>query len=231
MPGLRRLRDPRHRSAVPAGAGAAAGANRVRRRDRLRRPLRLLHEHLRGPRHPRPRPGARHRAGARALGPVDLGGERRRRRPLDRRQPPDPCASAQRADQDPPVQQPDLRPDEGAVLADQRGGQGDQVDPLRVPRSPVQPARPGARRRGHLRRANRRHRPRPPGGCAPGGGPAPGIRPDRDLPELQRLQRRGLRRRPREGQGGKPDPPRRREADPLRGRVRARRRPRRRMGA
>ena len=35
---------------------------------------------------------------------------------------------------------------------------------------------------------------------------------DRDLPELQRLQRRGLRRRAREGQGGKPDPPRARRS-------------------
>ena len=64
VPGLRRLRDPRHRPAVPARAGGPAGEDRLRRGHRLRGPLRLLHGHLRGARHPRPRAGARHRPGA-----------------------------------------------------------------------------------------------------------------------------------------------------------------------
>ena len=55
----------------------------------------------------------------------------------------------------------------------------------------------------------------------------------RDLPELQRVQRRRVRRRAREGPArGEPDPPRARRADPLRRRGRARRGPRpRRPGA
>ena len=42
--------------------GHPAGADRVHHRDRLRRPVRLLHGHLRHARHPRPRAGAGHRA-------------------------------------------------------------------------------------------------------------------------------------------------------------------------
>ena len=52
----------------------------------------------------------------------------RRRRALDRRQPPDPRAAPQRQPQDPALQQPDLRADEGPVLADVRARQGDEVD-------------------------------------------------------------------------------------------------------
>ena len=121
---------------------------------RLRGPLRLLHGHLRDARHPRPRAGARHRRGHLAAGPLGLGGERRRRRPLDRRQPPDPRAAPQRAAQDPAVQQPDLRPHEGPVLAHERGGQGHEVHALRLPGPPVQPGGARARRRGHLRGAH-----------------------------------------------------------------------------
>ena len=93
---------------------------------------------------------------------------RRRRRALDRRQPPDPRAAPQRADQDPALQQPDLRPDEGPVLAHERDRQGHQVDAVRLTGPPVQPGRAGARRRGDVRRAHRRHRPqaRRPRCCA-----------------------------------------------------------------
>ena len=63
---------------------------------------------------------------------VDLGRHRRRRRALDRRQPPDPRAAPQRAGEDPAVQQPDLRADEGPGLADQRARQGHQVDAVRL---------------------------------------------------------------------------------------------------
>ena len=80
-----------------------------------------------------------------------------------------------------------------------RAGQGHEVDAVRLPRPPLQPGRAGARRRGQLRGAHGRHRPRPPGrGTARRRRPQ-GLRLRRDLPELQRLQRRRLRRRPRQG--------------------------------
>ena len=142
---------------------------------------------------------------------------RRRRRALDRRQPPDPLAAAQRADQDPALQQPDLRADQGPVLADERGGQGHEVDAVRLAGPPVQPGRARARRRGDLRRAHRRHRPRARRRRAAGGRRAPGRGVRRDLPELQRLQRRRVRRGARRRAGeAEPDPPRARQADPLR---------------
>ena len=56
---------------------------------------------------------------ARQPRPAGLGRHRRRRRPVDRRQPPDPRPPPQRRPQDPAVQQRDLRPDQGPVLADQ----------------------------------------------------------------------------------------------------------------
>ena len=49
-----------------------AGPDRVRDRDRLRGPVRLLHGHVRDARHPRPRAGARHRRGH--LAPGSVGG-------------------------------------------------------------------------------------------------------------------------------------------------------------
>ena len=83
---------------------------------------------------------------------------RRRRRALDRRQSPDPCAAPQREREDPDVQQPDLRADEGPVLADERPGQGHGLDADGERRLSVQPARAGARRRRDVRRARARHR-------------------------------------------------------------------------
>ena len=80
---------------------------------------------------------------------------------------------------DPHVQQPDLRADQGPVLADLRGGQGHQVDPVRLGRQPVQPGQPGPRGRGHLRGPHPRHGPRPHAG---------------DLPAGPRAQGRGVRR-------------------------------------
>ena len=135
---------------------------------------------------------------------------------LDRRQPSDPRAAAERPDQDPALQQPDLRADQGPVLADQRAGEGDEVDPVRFAGPPLQPDRPGARRRGDVRRPHGRHRPRPSGRGAARRGGAPGLGLRRDLPELQRLQRRRVRRGARQGEGGEPDPARARRADPLR---------------
>ncbi len=79
--------------------------------------LPVLHEHLRHALDPRPRAGDRDRPGHLAAGPVGVGRHRRRRRAVDRRQPPDPRAAPQRQPEDPAVQQPDLRPDQGPVLA------------------------------------------------------------------------------------------------------------------
>ena len=148
---------------------------------------------------------------------------RRRRRALDRRQPPDPRPAPEREREDPALQQPDLRPDEGPVLADERAGQGDEVDADGLARLPVQPGLARDRRRGDVRRALDRHRPQ-----APDRGAAARRRPQgngfrRDLPELQHLQRRRLRGG--QGASGEPDPPRARQADPLRRRGRARRAP------
>ncbi len=49
---------------------------------------------------------------------------------VDRRQPPDPRAPAQREPQDPDVQQPDLRADEGPVLADVEEGKVTKSTPF-----------------------------------------------------------------------------------------------------
>ena len=67
--------------------------------------------------------------------PARLGHHRRRRRPVHRRQPPDARHPPQRRPQDPPVQQRDLRPDQGPVLADLAGiGTQDQVEPAGLDR-------------------------------------------------------------------------------------------------
>ena len=66
VPGLRRLRGPVRGAAVHARARDPAGEDRVHHRDRVRRAVCLLHGHLRDARHPRPRAGARDRAGERA---------------------------------------------------------------------------------------------------------------------------------------------------------------------
>ena len=109
VPRLRRLRDPRGAAELHAGARHPARANRVRLGDRLRRALPVLHADLRDALDPRPGAGDRDRARNGASRPLGLGGHGRRRRALDRRQPPDPRAAAQRRLQDPALQQPDLR--------------------------------------------------------------------------------------------------------------------------
>ncbi len=95
--------------------------------------------------------------------PAGLGHHRRRRRPVDRRQPPDPRHPPQRRPQDPPLQQRDLRPDQGPVFADlaararrpSRSPQG-SID------NPAAAAVAGHRRRGDLRRPHHRRRHQPP---------------------------------------------------------------------
>ena len=161
--------------------------------------------------------------------PLDLDRHRRRRRAVDRRQPPDPRAAPQRAGEDPAVQQPDLRAHEGAGVADERARQGHEVDAVRRPGRAVQPARAGARRGGDVRRPHARPRPPPHDRGAARGRRARGHRVRRDLPELPGLQRRRVLRADREGPRGlQPHPARARRADPLRARRRARRGARRR---
>ena len=127
VPGLRRLRRAR-RGAGSCRAGAQAREHRVRLRHRLLVPLPVLPRHLRHALDPRSRAGDRDRSGRHPAGPVGVGRDRRRRRAVDRRQPPDPRAAPQRQHDDPAVQQPDLRADQGAVLAHVGGRQGHQVD-------------------------------------------------------------------------------------------------------
>ena len=90
-------------------------------RHRLLEPLPVLHEHLRRPQHPRARARGRDRRRAGPTRPRRLGRHRRRRRPVDRWQPPDPRAAPERELHDPALQQPDLRAHQGPVLADERG--------------------------------------------------------------------------------------------------------------
>ena len=132
-------------------------------------PLPVLHEHLRHALDPRPRAGDRHRPVDLAARPVGLGGHRRRRRAVDRRQPPDPRAAPQRQPEDPAVQQPDLRADQGPVLPHVGAGQDHQVDADGLARQPVQPGVAGARRRGDLRGPHAGLRPQAPARrcCAP----------------------------------------------------------------
>ena len=59
--------------------------------------------------------------------------------------------------QDPAVQQPDLRPDQGPVLADPRARQEDQAHAGGLDRQSAPPAVARHRRRGDLRRPQRRH--------------------------------------------------------------------------
>src|SRR5205807_2631151 len=62
-------------------------------------------------------------------------------------------AAAQREPEDPAVQQPDLRADQGPVQPDVRRGQGHQVDPDGLAGPPVQPGVAGAGRGGDVRGA------------------------------------------------------------------------------
>ncbi len=221
MPGLRGLRHPPRGPDAHARAGCEDRGRRVRLGHRLLQPLPVLHEHLRHPQHPRPRPGDRHRGGRGPARPRRVGDHRRRRRPVDRRQPPHPRPAAQRQPHDPAVQQPDLRLDQGPVLTDLRAGQGHEVDAVRVGRHAVQPALGGSRRRSHVRRTHARPRPQAHDRDLPGR-PRPQGRGVRgDPPELQRLQRRRLRGHHRQGGAARhAHPPRGRPADPLRCRSR-----------
>ena len=91
---------------------------------------------------------------ARSLG---LGRHGGRRRPVDRRQPLDPRVAPQRRREDPPLQQPDLRSDEGAILAHVGTRKGDEVDTDGLGRPPVQPALDRDRGGSDVRRPCDRH--------------------------------------------------------------------------
>ena len=97
VPGLRRLLDPGRRADAHARPRRAPREHGVPLGHRLRRPLPVLHVHLRHALDPRAGPGHRHRPGRDPARPRRLGGHRRRGRPVDRRQPPDPRPAAQRA--------------------------------------------------------------------------------------------------------------------------------------
>ncbi len=164
MPGLRRLLDPRPDAEGDARLRLPQGEHRLHQRHRLLRAPALLHEHVRLPHHPRPRADARHRPQGGPAGPHGLGHHRRRRRPVDRRQPRHPRHAAQRGRQAGHVQQPHLRPDQGPGVADLRARQAHQVDARRDHRPAGHAALAGAGRGGDLRRALRGH----PHGAHPG---------------------------------------------------------------
>ena len=96
VPRLRRLRDPGAGAEVMPELGVAPREHRVRLRHRLLAAVPLLHEHVRVPHDPRPGAGHRHRASTDASRALGVGGDRRRRRPVDRRQPLHPRPAAQR---------------------------------------------------------------------------------------------------------------------------------------
>ena len=193
MPGVWRLLDPHRRADADARAQREAREHGLRVGHRVLEPLPVLHEHLRRARHPRARSGDRDRRRDGPTRPRRVGDHRRRRRPVDRWQPPHPRAAPQREPHDPALQQPDLRLDEGPVLADERGRQGHEVDAVRFARLPVQPREPRARRRGRVRRSHPRHGSQAHDGDVPSRARPQGRCVRRDLPELQRLQRRRVR--------------------------------------
>ena len=123
----------------------------------------------------------------------------------------------QREHEDPHVQQPDLRPHQGSVLADERDGQGHEVDAVRLARPPVQPDLGRARRGGDVRRPHPRHGPQAHDRGVHAGQRAPGRGVRRGVPELQRVQRRRVRHDPQQGRPARHvDQPPPRRADPLR---------------
>ena len=120
-----------------------------------------------------------------------LGDHRRRRRPVDRRQPHDPRAAPQHGSQDHPVQQPDLRAHQGPVLAD--------VDARARARRRRRPARSitrstRSRSRSAPARRSSRARPTPTPSCIGldprARVPPQGRRVHRDAAELPGVQRR-----------------------------------------
>ena len=223
MPRLRGLHHPGDGAELPRRAWRGATEPRVYLGHRLLEPLSLLHEHLRRALDPRQGTCGRHRYRHRQSRPACVGHHRRRRRAVDWRQPHDPHPAPQRQPEDSPVQQPDLWADQGPILADIRAGKGDQVVADGVAGLPVQPGEPCARRRGVIRGEDDRHGQEAHHIGARGCLEPQRHRIHRDLPELQRVQRQGLRGAHRQGdQGREPDLPGTRQADPLRAKRRIR---------
>ena len=167
MPRLRGLLDP----ALGPGGVRRPRQEAARDRDhlghRLQLALPVLHGDLRVPHDPRPRARPRDRRQAEQPRPRRVGDHRRRRRDVDRRQPLHPHDAAQRRPQGADVQQPHLRVDQGAVLADERAGQAHEVVTPRHGRPAVPAAVHRGGRRGDLRGAGDRS-PQPRGTAARG---------------------------------------------------------------
>ena len=194
VPGLRRLFHPRADAEDAAQLGPADGEGRLRQWHRLLQPLPLLHEHLWLPQHPRPRSHHRHRPQADPPRPDGLRHHRRRRRAQHRRQPLPPRHAPQRRSQRHPLQQRDLRPDQGAVLAHLRHRHHDQVIAHGLDRGAPQAGPAGSRHRGKLRRPYLRHGPHPPHHHHGASRAAQRRLLRRGATELQHLQRRRLPR-------------------------------------
>jgi hypothetical protein len=109
------------------------------------------------------------RPGSSRAGSVGMG-RHRHGDAVDRRQPPDPRAPAQRQPQDPAVQQSDLWTHQRPILTHVRAGQGNQVDTVWLAGQPVQPRLAGSRCRGHVRCPHAGLGPQAPDVCASGGG-------------------------------------------------------------
>jgi hypothetical protein len=140
VPGLRRLLHPGAGAAHPARARHSERTDRVHQRHRLLQPVPVLHEHLWHALHPRSRAGHRQRRQDAAARPERVGGHRRRRRPGHRWQSLHPRPAPEHGSQDPDVQQPHLRPHQGAVQPDERAGQEDEVvSPAGAPDYPFNP--------------------------------------------------------------------------------------------
>ena len=168
-------------------------------------PAAVLHEHLRLPHDPRPRADARDRPQGRPPRPHGVGDHRRRRRAVDRRQPPAALDAPQRRPHDDHVQQPDLRPDQGPDVADVGVREADEVDADGLDRPADDAAHGRARRRGDVRRPRGRHPHRAPPAHARGRRPAPRRVVRRGPPELQHLQRRRVARLHRARRPRRPD--------------------------
>ena len=106
---------------------------------RLLQPLSLLCRNLRIPHDPRPRAGDCHGRETRQSGARCLDRHRRRRRPVDRRQSHGASAAAEPRLPGPAVQQRDLRPDQGSILADEPAGTRSPSTPFGSVERPVNP--------------------------------------------------------------------------------------------
>ncbi len=219
MSGVRRLRHPQGGAAHARRDRGGAGADGLRLGDRLRRAVPLLPGDLRLSRYPWP--GARHRHGDQAeqSGPGRLGGLRRRRRALHRRQPSPARAPAQRRPADPAVQQRDLRPDQGPVLAHLAGRHALALDAQGLARLSGLAGAVCLGLGSTLRCPLGRHPADSPAAGPQAGARAQGRLLRRDLPELHRLQRRRVRRVHRARGGSRcADPRRARQAAHFRAR-------------